>query len=159
MISATAAWPDRLHNGPSRPLLPAIGDLVETGDVLAMDLVVSFVMVSGLRLLQPHLDAVLDRDGRVRLLTTDYLGITEGRAANPAGALRGVRRPISGQGAFFRSGFLPSEGLSARCAPGLIRRGIRWQREHQRLGAAGRIRVDSGDPRSRCAASDSGFLP
>ena len=77
VISATAAWPDRLHNGPSRPLLPAIGDLVETGDVLAMDLVVSFVMVSGLRLLQPHLDAVLDRDGRVRLLTTDYLGITE----------------------------------------------------------------------------------
>ncbi len=43
----------------------------------SIDLVVSFVMVSGLRLLQPHFDSVLDRGGRVRLLTTDYLGITE----------------------------------------------------------------------------------
>ncbi len=77
VIPTPAALSDRLHDGPSRPLIPAIADLVETGDVRAVDLVVSFVMVSGLRLLQPHLDAVLDRGGRVRLLTTDYLGITE----------------------------------------------------------------------------------
>ena len=73
----TAASRDRLHDGPARPLIPAIADLVDGGEVQAVDLVVSFVMVSGLRLLQPHFDSVLDRGGRVRLLTTDYLGITE----------------------------------------------------------------------------------
>lgn len=77
MIPTEATLSDRLHDGPSRPLIPAIADLVESGNVRAVDLVVSFVMVSGLRLLQPHLDAVLDLGGRVRLLTTDYLGITE----------------------------------------------------------------------------------
>ena len=68
---------DRLHDGPARPLLPALADLIDTGRIEAADLVVAFVMVSGLRLLQPQLDAVLDRGGRVRLLTTDYLGVTE----------------------------------------------------------------------------------
>jgi superfamily II DNA or RNA helicase/HKD family nuclease len=68
---------DRLHNGPARPLLPALADLIDSGEIQAADLVVAFVMVSGLRLLQPQLDAVLDRGGRVRLLTTDYLGVTE----------------------------------------------------------------------------------
>lgn len=68
---------DRLHNGPARPLLPALADLIDTGGIEAADLVVAFVMVSGLRLLQPQLDAVLDGGGRVRLLTTDYLGVTE----------------------------------------------------------------------------------
>lgn len=68
---------DRLHDGPARPLLPALADLIDTGAIQAADLVVAFVMVSGLRLLQPQLDAVLDRGGRVRLLTTDYLGVTE----------------------------------------------------------------------------------
>jgi HKD family nuclease len=68
---------DRLHNGPARPLLPALADLIDSGEIQAADLVVAFVMVSGLRLLEPQLDAVLDRGGRVRLLTTDYLGVTE----------------------------------------------------------------------------------
>ena len=72
VISATAAWPDRPSQRTLRPCSQQSETYVETGDVLAMDLVVSFVMVSGLRLLQPT-DAVLDRDGRVRLLTTDYL--------------------------------------------------------------------------------------
>ena len=68
---------ERLHDSPARPLLPALADLIDTGQIERADLVVSFVMVSGLRLLQPQLDAVLDRGGRVRLLTTDYLGVTE----------------------------------------------------------------------------------
>jgi superfamily II DNA or RNA helicase len=68
---------DRLHDGPARPLLPALADMIDTGQIEVADLVVAFVMVSGLRLLQPQLDAVLDRGGRVRLLTTDYLGVTE----------------------------------------------------------------------------------
>ena len=68
---------DRLHNGPERPLLPALADIIDSREIQSADLVVAFVMVSGLRLLQPQLDAVLDGGGRVRLLTTDYLGVTE----------------------------------------------------------------------------------
>lgn len=68
---------DRLRDGPARPLMPALADLIASDQIDVADLVVAFVMVSGLRLLQPHLDAVLDRGGRIRLLTTDYLGVTE----------------------------------------------------------------------------------
>ena len=67
----------RLHDGPARPLLSALADLIDTGSIVAADLVVAFVMVSGLRLLQLQVLAVLDRGGRVQLLTTDYLGVTE----------------------------------------------------------------------------------
>ena len=41
------------------------------------DLAVSFVLASGTRLLLPHLDELLERGGRLRLLTSDYLGITD----------------------------------------------------------------------------------
>ena len=59
----------------------------------------------------------------------------------------------------FRSGFFHPKVYLPVCAPDSIRRGIRWQREHQRLRAAGRFRwtLETRDP--RCAASDSGFLP
>ena len=42
-----------------------------------VDVVVAFVKPSGTQLLWPRLAEVLDRGGRVRLLTGDYLGITE----------------------------------------------------------------------------------
>jgi superfamily II DNA or RNA helicase/diadenosine tetraphosphate (Ap4A) HIT family hydrolase/HKD family nuclease len=43
----------------------------------AVDLAVSFTLDSGVRLLEPYLRDVLDRGGRVRLVTGDYLGVTE----------------------------------------------------------------------------------
>jgi superfamily II DNA or RNA helicase/diadenosine tetraphosphate (Ap4A) HIT family hydrolase len=67
----------RLHDGPLRPLAPALADAVADEPITRADVVAAFVMVSGLHLLQPHLDRVLDRGGRVRLLTSDYLGVTE----------------------------------------------------------------------------------
>lgn len=42
-----------------------------------VDVVVAFVKPSGTQLLWPRLAEVLDRGGRVRFLTGDYLGITE----------------------------------------------------------------------------------
>ena len=42
-----------------------------------IDLIVSFVMRSGVKLLEPHIDAALERGASVRLLTTDYLLITD----------------------------------------------------------------------------------
>ncbi len=42
-----------------------------------IDLVVSFVMQSGVQLLAAHIDAALGRGAHVRMLTSDYLQITE----------------------------------------------------------------------------------
>jgi HKD family nuclease/diadenosine tetraphosphate (Ap4A) HIT family hydrolase len=43
----------------------------------AIDIAVAFTLDSGVGLLEPYLRDVLDRGGRVRLLTGDYLGITD----------------------------------------------------------------------------------
>ncbi|MEI2638752.1 MAG: DEAD/DEAH box helicase family protein [Microthrixaceae bacterium] len=42
-----------------------------------IDLLVSFVMRSGVDLIARHVDDALERGARIRLLTTDYLGITD----------------------------------------------------------------------------------
>lgn len=42
-----------------------------------VDAAVSFVMGSGVELIQPHLQDLLDRGGAVRLLTGDYLDVTD----------------------------------------------------------------------------------
>lgn len=54
-----------------RHLLPHIDRAI------AVDLAVSFVMESGARLLQPHLQDMLNRSGRLRLVTSDYLDVTD----------------------------------------------------------------------------------
>ena len=69
-----------LHDAPRHPLGPALADAMADPLITSVDLLVSFVMVSGLDALQPSLDDLLDRGGLVRLLTSDYLGITEKRA-------------------------------------------------------------------------------
>ncbi len=45
-----------------------------------IDLLVSFVMRSGVDLIADHLDTALERGANVRLLTTDYLNITDSNA-------------------------------------------------------------------------------
>jgi len=42
-----------------------------------VDLVVSFIMFSGLRLLDERLEMALDRGTRIRILTTDYMRVTD----------------------------------------------------------------------------------
>ena len=72
------ARPPRLVDGPTRPLAEALVDVVTAhGNIDRADLVVSFVMVSGLRVLQPVFDQILDREGQIRIIATDYLGVTE----------------------------------------------------------------------------------
>ena len=58
-------------------LLPHLIDRLRDPDLDRIDMAVSFVMKSGLaRILEPLEDA-LDRGARVRILTTDYLAITD----------------------------------------------------------------------------------
>ncbi len=79
-LEATTARMLTLHDAPRHPLGPALADAMADPQITNVDLLVSFVMVSGLDALQPSLDDLLDRGGRIRLLTSDYLGITEKRA-------------------------------------------------------------------------------
>ncbi|MFZ4760421.1 MAG: DEAD/DEAH box helicase family protein, partial [Burkholderiaceae bacterium] len=64
-----------LTTGGSTPLLPELEqDLARAGRV---DIAVAFVMPSGVDRLLPHFEDLLERGGRLRLLTGDYLGITD----------------------------------------------------------------------------------
>ena len=55
----------------------------------SIDLVVSFVLDSGIRLLQSRLQDLLDRGGRLRIVTGDYLDVTEPVALRRLLDLRG----------------------------------------------------------------------
>jgi superfamily II DNA or RNA helicase/diadenosine tetraphosphate (Ap4A) HIT family hydrolase/HKD family nuclease len=67
-----------LRDGPLLPLGPVLADALEGLEVDRVDMAVSFVMLSGLHELESALATVLSRPtARVRLLCTDYLGITE----------------------------------------------------------------------------------
>lgn len=46
-------------------------------DIDQIDMAVSFIMKSGLALIADHLEAALQRGARIRILTTDYLDITD----------------------------------------------------------------------------------
>jgi HKD family nuclease len=58
----------------------------------AVDLSVSFLMASGVRLMLPHLRDLLDRGGQLRLLTGDYLSVTEPAALRLIADLKGERQ-------------------------------------------------------------------
>ena len=67
-----------LRDGPARPLAPSILDALANPRFDRVDLAVSFVMGSGLSLIDRELLETLTRRGlQLRILTTDYLGITE----------------------------------------------------------------------------------
>ena len=61
--------------------------LIDQADIV--DLSVSFLMASGVRLVLPHLRDLLERGGRLRLLTGDYLDVTEPAALRLITDLKG----------------------------------------------------------------------
>ena len=86
------------------PGLPHDGPLISGGSdalhghllpwidaAVAIDLSVSFLMTSGLQLVLPHLEDLLARGGRLRLLTGDYLDVTEPDALRRIADLEGDR--------------------------------------------------------------------
>ena len=60
------------------PLLPHL--IAHLDRAMVVDIAAAFTLESGVRLLEEHLRDVLERGGRVRLLTGDYLGVTEPEA-------------------------------------------------------------------------------
>ena len=102
-----------------------------------MDAAVSFVMDSGVRLLQPHLQDLLDRNGALRLLTGDYLDVTD-----PAALRRLLDLPDSATLAVFdasRTVFHPKAWIfhfpdgsgvavvgSSNLSESALRHGVEW---------------------------------
>ena len=83
LLSSPAQIP--LHDGfiADRPLVRGEEDsllphlLTNFDESLRVDLAVAFVMRSGVRLIKEHIRDLLDRGGTVRLLTGDYLDVTD----------------------------------------------------------------------------------
>lgn len=71
-----------LVDGQVRLLLPELVAHLRDVDYDRIDIVVSFIKMSGLTLLVGPLQDALDRGAQVRILTTDYLGLTELAALN-----------------------------------------------------------------------------
>jgi len=69
-------YPKALFTGGSEdPLYPHL--VKHFADSQSADMAVAFTMRTGLELLQPHLQDLLDRGGSLRVLTGDYLGTTD----------------------------------------------------------------------------------
>jgi superfamily II DNA or RNA helicase/diadenosine tetraphosphate (Ap4A) HIT family hydrolase/HKD family nuclease len=66
-----------LIDGQVRLLLPELVHHLRQVEFDRIDIVVSFIKMSGLNLLIGPLEDALERGARVRILTTDYLGLTE----------------------------------------------------------------------------------
>lgn len=89
--------PIPLHDGfvPDRPLVRGDEDsllphlLTNFDESVRVDLAVAFVMRSGVRLIKEHIRDLLDRGGTVRLLTGDYLDVTDPEALVELLDLRG----------------------------------------------------------------------
>ena len=78
--------------GGDDPLLPHI--LAHLDDCDRADMAVAFILGSGVDLLAEHFQDLLDRGGRIRLLTGDYLGITDPQALH---RLLDLREAASGR--------------------------------------------------------------
>lgn len=70
--------PKHFVRGEADPLLPHL--LTAIGRADQVDFSVAFIKQSGLDLLRGHLQDLLDRQGRVRIITGDYLDVTEPEA-------------------------------------------------------------------------------
>ena len=66
-----------LVDGQVRLLLPELVERLRDVEFDRVDIVVSFIKMSGLNLLMGALEDALERGAEVRILTTDYLGLTE----------------------------------------------------------------------------------
>jgi superfamily II DNA or RNA helicase/diadenosine tetraphosphate (Ap4A) HIT family hydrolase/HKD family nuclease len=81
---------------PSGPLLPHLVEHLDRAS--QVDLVVAFVLESGVVALENALHGFLQRGGRLRILTGDYLGVTDPRALRRLMDLVGFARSVPSNG-------------------------------------------------------------
>ena len=62
---------DNLSTGPANPLLPKL--LADLDRAIGADIAVAFTMDSGISIVRPHLEDLIERGGKLRFLTGDYL--------------------------------------------------------------------------------------
>jgi diadenosine tetraphosphate (Ap4A) HIT family hydrolase len=78
VVTGPAPAPRLVSGGEEDPLYRYLRE--ELAQAATADIAVGFVMPSGLDRLEPHLREFLGKRGRLRLLTGDYLGVTEPEA-------------------------------------------------------------------------------
>ena len=78
-----------LIDGQVRLLLPELVERLRDVEFDRIDIVVSFIKMSGLNLLMGALEDALERGAHARILTTDYLGLTDAGSPRPAARLDG----------------------------------------------------------------------
>jgi len=74
----TIGYGRAIVTGGDDPLLPHL--LSNFSEASRVDIAVAFTFLSGVKLLEPYLRELLDRGGRLRFLTGDYLGVTDADA-------------------------------------------------------------------------------
>lgn len=72
------AWPQLITGGQPDPFLPHL--LTAMHKARTVEIAVSFIRAKGLQLLLPDLHEVLNNAGQIRIVTSDYLDITEPEA-------------------------------------------------------------------------------
>ncbi|WP_024352066.1 DUF3427 domain-containing protein [Aurantimonas coralicida] len=106
-------------------------------NAMQVDLAVAFALVSGVEILRPHLQDLLDRQGRLRLIVGDYLDVTEPEALHSLMDLNGdVERHVyeTAKSSFHPKGWVfRAEDGSGRAIVGssnlsrtALREGIEW---------------------------------
>lgn len=158
-LATTGPLPGMPHD---RPLISGGDDALQThlrpliDQAHAVDLTVSFLMTSGVRLILPHLQDLLDRGGQLRLLTGDYLSVTEPAALRLIADLEGTRQlhifqakqipfhPKAWMFTFASEGGALIVG-SSNLSRSALTHGIEWNLRH----------VDSVDPTPLRAARDA----
>lgn len=138
-----------VSGGAEDPLLPHLVELLDQAS--AVDIAVAFTMQSGVNLIFLHLQDVLDRGGRVRILTGDYLGISEPNALRLLCDLTGdvqVKVYEAGSISFHPKSYIlyrgPGEGTafvgSSNLSQTALRIGVEWNYRvvtaHDRIGFA-----------------------
>ena len=121
--------------GTDDPLLPRL--LAHLAEAVSVDIATAFTMRSGLLLVEEHLRDLLDRGGRLRFLTGDYLGVTEPEALFRLLDLDGdveVRIFESGGTSFHPKAYIVSTGIeqgaafvgSSNLTATALRTGVEW---------------------------------
>jgi superfamily II DNA or RNA helicase/HKD family nuclease len=127
--------PALVKGGTTDPLLPHLVSLLD--DASSVSVAAAFTLESGVKLIEEHLRDVLNRDGQVRIVTGDYLGVTEPEALLRLLDLQGdiELRVFESKGVSFHpkayivtdhdgagTAFVGSSNLSETA----LRRGIEW---------------------------------